>query len=185
MATDVKLDQGPRGDIVLLDAGVVQTTAFDFVLDSPSRHTGPPGQRRALVHDFSDGLTMNWVGEYPGGVRINGPTGTLAPGLVSTPQIGLDRSGSFPGAATGLDQVTIRASIITLDTLRSDSNAAGDVKFTFEHPSELDQDGNPRTAPFPETVLLGELLTTLRDTVTTLTSQVNSLLQRVAVLESK
>lgn len=81
--------------------------------------------------------------------------------------------------------MTIRASIITLDTQGSDPNAAGDVKFTFEHPSEIDQDGNPRTEPFPETVLLGELLTTLRDTITTLKNQVNSLLERVAVLESK
>lgn len=97
MATDVKLDAGPRGDTVVLDCGVVQANAFDFVLDSPFRHKGPPGLRRALVHDFNDGLTMNWAGEYPGGVTINGPTGALFPGVLSTPQIVLDRSGTFEG----------------------------------------------------------------------------------------
>jgi hypothetical protein len=184
MATDVKLDAGPRGDTVVLDGGVVQANAFDFVLDSPSRHKGPPGLRRALVHDFNDGLTVNWAGDYPGGVTINGHTAEIGPGQLTTPQVILDRSGSI-AVSTGLDQVIIRATIITLDTQGSDPNSAGDVKFTFEHPSEIDQDGNPRTPPFPETVLLGALLTTLRDTVTTLTNQVNSLLDRVTVLENK
>jgi hypothetical protein len=25
------------------------------------------------VHDFDDGLTINWANDYPGGVTINGP----------------------------------------------------------------------------------------------------------------
>jgi hypothetical protein len=179
-----------------LEASVVQATASDFLLDAPSRHTGRPGFRRALVHDFNDGLTVNFAGDYPGGVTINGPSGAI--GLdrsgvtingpsdtfsTSTARIILDRASS--GVSSGVDQVTIHGTFINLDTLRSDSNAAGDVVFTFEHPSELDQDGNPRTPPFPETVRLGELLTTLRDTITTLSSQVNSLLERVSVLENK
>ena len=185
MATDVKLDEGPGGDTVVLDCGVVQANASDFVLDSPFRHTGQPGLRRALVHDFNDGLTVNWAGDYPGGVTIKGHTAEIGPGLLTTPQVILDRSGSYPGGSTGLDQVTVRATIITLDTQGSNPDSAGDVKFTFEHPSEIDQDGNPRTEPFPETVLLGDLLTTLRDTITTLENQVNSLLDRVTVLENK
>jgi hypothetical protein len=72
MSTDVRLDQGSRGDTVLLEGGVVQATAFDFILDSPSRHIGRPGLRRALVHDFQDGLTINFNGDYPGGVTIAG-----------------------------------------------------------------------------------------------------------------
>lgn len=172
MPTDVKLDQGQRGDTVLLDGGVVQATASDFVLDSPSRHKGHPGLRRALVHDFSDGLTINWAGDYPGGVTINGPSTEL-----STARIGLDRSGSGFGD-NALDQVTIHATLINLDTLRSDSNAAGEVKFTFQHPGEFDQDGNQRTPDFPETVFLGALLTTLRD-------EISLLKDRVAKLESK
>ena len=77
-----------------------------------------------------------------------------------------------------LDQVNIHASVIGLDTLSDDANSAGDVRFTFQHPGEIDQDGNQRTQDFPETVLLGALLTTLRD-------EISLLKDRVARLESK
>jgi hypothetical protein len=154
-----------------LDAAAVETTASDFLLDCPARHKGGPGFRRALVHDFNDGLTINFAGDYPGGVTINGPSTEL-----STARIGLDRSGSAFGN-NDLDQVTLHATLINLDTLRSDSNAAGDVKFTFEHPGEVDQDGNQHTPDFPETVFLGALLTTLRD-------EISLLKDRVAKLES-
>jgi hypothetical protein len=93
------------------------------------------------VHDFEDGLTVNFDGDYPGGVTING-------------------------------------SIIALNCLTKDSPGAGDVRFTFWHPEELDQDGNPRIDGFNETILLGELLSTLRD-------EISALKARVAVLERK
>ena len=140
MSTDVKLDQD-NGFSLVLDAAVVKATAADFVLDSRQRHTGRGTTRRALVHDFGDGLTVNFSGDYPGGVTING-------------------------------------SVITLNTLTLDSPAAGDVRLTFFHPDELDQDGNPRVPGFNETVFLGVLLTTLRD-------EISSLKARVAQLESK
>lgn len=140
MSTDVKLDQD-NGFSIVLDAAVVKATATDVVLDSPHRHTGRGTTRRALVHDFGDGLTVNWSGDYPGGVTING-------------------------------------SVITLNTLTLDSPAAGDVRLTFFHPDELDQDGDPRVPGFNETVFLGVLLTTLRD-------EISSLKARVAQLESK
>jgi hypothetical protein len=43
-------------------------------LDSqdPSRRHNTTPFRRALVHDFHDGLTVNWGGDYPGGVTIQG-----------------------------------------------------------------------------------------------------------------
>jgi hypothetical protein len=140
MSTDVKLDQD-NGASIVLEAGIVKTTAFDVVIDSPQRHTGRGTTRRALVHDFGDGLTVNWQGDYPGGVTING-------------------------------------SVINLNTLTLDSPAAGDVRLTFFHPDELDQDGNPRVAGFNETVFLGVLLTTLRE-------EISSLKSRVAQLESR
>lgn len=177
MATDVKLDQGERGDIVLLDGGVVQCTATDLLLDAPSRHIGGSGLRRALVHDFSDGLTINWAGDYPGGVTINGPSiGS------SAARVTLDRKGFLGKSAldlpNSLDQVTIHASVISLDTLSEDANSAGDVRFTFQHPGEIDQNGNQRTPDFTETVLLGALLTTLRD-------EISLLKDRLTKLESK
>jgi hypothetical protein len=145
MATDVILDHD-NGTSIVLQAAALKATATDFLLDSPLRHTGgqikrTAGFRRALVHDFEDGLTVNFNGDYPGGVTING-------------------------------------SIITLNTLTQDSPGAGDVRFTFRHPPELDQDGNPRIDGFNETVLLGELLSNLRD-------EISALKARVASLEGK
>jgi hypothetical protein len=63
---------------VKLVPGQVVVDAWDFCLDSPDRRkdqanpTAPASNRRALVHDFNDGLTMNWGQDYPGGVTING-----------------------------------------------------------------------------------------------------------------
>ena len=145
MATDLILDHD-GGNSIVIDAAALKATASDFLLDSPHRHTGgqinrKAGGRRALVHDFEDGLTVNFDGDYPGGVTINGR-------------------------------------IITLNTLTQDSPGAGYVQFTFFHPDELDQDGNPRVEGFNETVFLGELLTTLRD-------QISALKARVTTLESE
>jgi hypothetical protein len=46
----------------------------DVMVDSASRrrHGLVTGFRRALVHDQNDGLTINYNGDYPGGVTING-----------------------------------------------------------------------------------------------------------------
>lgn len=169
MATDVRLDEGD-GTVLALAARVVKAEATDFVLDAADRRRGP-GLRRALVHDQNDGLTINFNGDYPGGVTINGPSIDS-----STARITLDRKGFIVNP--GLDQVHIHASVINLDTLTDDSNGAGDVVFTFSHPGEIDQNGNQRTDDFPETVLLGALLTTLRD-------EISFLKDRVAKLESK
>lgn len=46
--------------------------AADLILDLPARRTSATGYRRALVHDYQDGLTINWASDYPGGVTING-----------------------------------------------------------------------------------------------------------------
>jgi len=43
----------------------------DFVLDFPARRKpNGPRLRRALVHDFNDGLTVNFAGDYPGGITL-------------------------------------------------------------------------------------------------------------------
>lgn len=174
MATDIKLDQGPSGNVLLFESDVVQITAADLVLDSASRHTGSPGIRRALVHDFSDGLTINFLGDYPGGVIINGPSTSS-----SSARIVLDRNGFLGKTASdlpnSLDQVSIHASVISLDTLSNDSNSAGDVRLTFQHPGEIDQDGNQRTSDFPETIFIGALLTKLRDEIALLKDRVTNL----------
>ncbi len=48
----------------------------DLHLDNASRRSSSSGHRRALVHDFSDGLTINWASDYPGGVTIRGEVKT-------------------------------------------------------------------------------------------------------------
>jgi hypothetical protein len=58
-------------DIKLLD-GQVKVEATDLCLDSPLRRSNDSPYRRALVHDYEDGLTLNWENDYPGGVRIIG-----------------------------------------------------------------------------------------------------------------
>jgi hypothetical protein len=71
MSTDVRLDQGD-GSFLELDARVVKAVGSDFMLDSPDRRKGGGPFRRALVHDLNDGLTVNFAGDYPGELTING-----------------------------------------------------------------------------------------------------------------
>lgn len=73
MATDIKLDQGD-GNWLIAESRYFKSTAIDLMLDSPERRSkaGTSPLRRALVHDFSDGLTINWGSDYPGGVTLNG-----------------------------------------------------------------------------------------------------------------
>jgi len=69
MATDIILDDQGKERITFA-ATSLKTTATDFIMDSPVRHQGTPGLRRAMVHDANDGLTLNFNGDYPGGVRV-------------------------------------------------------------------------------------------------------------------
>jgi hypothetical protein len=69
MATDIRLDEGD-GTFLVLASRVVKTEASDFMLDSAQRRRSAGGNRRALVHDQNDGLTMNFNGDYPGGVTL-------------------------------------------------------------------------------------------------------------------
>jgi hypothetical protein len=73
MATDIKLDQH-GGNWVVVEGGVLKTTATDLMIDHPARRRGGPTSqhRRALVHDQQDGLTINFDGDYPGGVTVGG-----------------------------------------------------------------------------------------------------------------
>ncbi|QIM20143.1 hypothetical protein G7075_01615 [Phycicoccus sp. HDW14] len=65
--TDIRFD----GDWIHLEAAVTKSATSDFMLDTPGRRKTNTPFRRALVHDFDDGLTLNWDRDYPGGVTIN------------------------------------------------------------------------------------------------------------------
>jgi hypothetical protein len=174
MATDVKLDQ-IDGTFVVVQGRVLKVEASDLILDSPDRHHGGGPHRRAMVHDQSDGLTINFNSDYPGGVAINGnkihlrgPEGA---------RLSIDQTGVI-GATTNADQVTLHGTIINLDTTSADSLSAGEIRITFQNPDELDQNGNPVAPGFMETLSLGSLLTQLRN-------EIQSLKDRIAHLEAK
>jgi|GEM_PF-1974668 len=68
-----------ESNIILKDYGQLEITgsylevrAHDLKLDNPHRRSSNDGHRRALVHDFDDGLTINYDGDYPGGVTVKG-----------------------------------------------------------------------------------------------------------------
>ncbi|GAB3074908.1 MULTISPECIES: hypothetical protein [unclassified Phycicoccus] len=65
--TDIRFD----GDWILLEGAVTKSATSDFMLDTAGRRSTNTPYRRALVHDFTDGLTVNWDRDYPGGVTIN------------------------------------------------------------------------------------------------------------------
>jgi hypothetical protein len=80
--TDLTLDD-VDGTYLVLNARVIKNEASDFMLDAADRHKGGGPFRRALVHDESDGLTVNFGADYPGGVTISGPVNM--PGPVNIP----------------------------------------------------------------------------------------------------
>lgn len=66
-----------KGDIkirdkVIPDTGLLKCEATDIILDHPFRRLNTQGLRRALVHDKQDTLSINYAGDYPGGVKIFG-----------------------------------------------------------------------------------------------------------------
>ncbi len=59
-------------DELLVDSRVVRVGGTDVMLDDSGRRSTREGLRRALVHDGGDRLTLNYGGDYPGGVSIQG-----------------------------------------------------------------------------------------------------------------
>jgi hypothetical protein len=59
-------------DEIHVEGRLARLSTTDVLLDAPGRRSKPGGFRRALVHDAADGLTINFNGDYPGGVTING-----------------------------------------------------------------------------------------------------------------
>jgi hypothetical protein len=73
MPSDIRLRDEEAGsdEWLVVEGSVFKTTTSDVMVDSPQRRSGHGGRfRRAFVHDFSDGLTINFARDYPGGVTI-------------------------------------------------------------------------------------------------------------------
>jgi hypothetical protein len=71
MNSDIKLDAESDG-WVTIESNVLKANSSDFMLDNSARRKSTDGFRRALVHNENDGLTVNFNGDYPGGVRLEG-----------------------------------------------------------------------------------------------------------------
>jgi hypothetical protein len=68
--SDIVFDESEQVTVLCENLNV---QGHDFLLDSAKRRkANGPRFRRALVHDQNDGLTINFAGDYPGGVTING-----------------------------------------------------------------------------------------------------------------
>lgn len=70
-------------EMVTVSANAVSVAVADCMLDAAGRR-GPQNRtrpRRALVHDFADGLSLNFNHDYPGGVTVYGPMTVLEKGV--------------------------------------------------------------------------------------------------------
>lgn len=92
----------------------VRVTAWDLVLDASDRRTIDGGDRRALVHDAGDALTINWGSDYPGGVRCHGdvhfPSGNVRVDHGRLEVLSVTRAGDHPIATDELrvsDQLVV------------------------------------------------------------------------------
>jgi hypothetical protein len=98
----------------------LRSSHHDFHLDNAGRRSAGTGLRRALVHDFQDGLTLNWKEDYVGGVTIRGE--------VKLPQ------GAQTGRLTG-KSLRLSHHTIHLDHAARRSNSAGSRR-ALVHDSE-------------------------------------------------
>ena len=81
---DVTLDGGN----CIVDGNWLLVHCLDLKLDAPSRRSSSSGERRALVHGFSDELVVNYAEDYPGGVTIRGEIGI--PGKIKQSHLRLE-----------------------------------------------------------------------------------------------
>ena len=143
MTTDVRLDQ-VDGTFLELEARVVKAIASDFMLDQPSRRKGGGPHRRALVHDQNDGLTINFNGDYPGGVTVVGKfvvTGELVlAGVALSAAIDKLQSALISINSVDVRLTTLEQTVSSLVTL-----AGASVIPTWQNKSEVEQGG--LTAP--------------------------------------
>jgi hypothetical protein len=89
------------------------------MIDSPGRRRGgaSPPHRRALVHDFQDGLTINFAGDYPGGVTVTGNLAVTGELKLAGTAIGATLAG-LQAALTSI-QATLGASGRRLDLVET------------------------------------------------------------------
>lgn len=184
---DVVLD----GKTLRLDGDLIVTGATDLMIDNPDRrkinNVVQAGlYRRALVHGFNDVLTLNWDGDYKGGVRIVGPlvaNGSLAVDGSVKSQAGLECKGNFK--AGGQAQCVGDMAIGGYLSVNNAGSFVGDVTISFKTPISLPSlNGLTFTPPTYSISVLAEI-TLLRSVVRDMTKQLLVLQDEVLKLKAK
>jgi hypothetical protein len=97
MASDIQFD----GDKVVFTGRWARFTTHDIILDHEKRRDKKAGkkagERRALVHNTQDGLTINFAGDYPGGVTIEGEARLAGPKIEIGGRLHVDGEAQFDG----------------------------------------------------------------------------------------
>lgn len=130
MTTDVRLDQ-VDGSFLELEARVVKAIASDFMLDEPSRRRGGGSHRRAMVHNQNDGLTLNFNGDYPGGVTVIGD-------LTVTGELSLD---DLQSALADIQSAEVRLTLLEQTVSSLVTLAGASVIPRWKNKSEVEQGG--------------------------------------------
>lgn len=172
--TDIRFE----GQEVVVEGANTKLLTNDFMIDAPSRRTTAGGHRRALVHDFSDGLTMNFLNDYPGGVSISGlktvggSNGNDRIDIVSrvVAVAGSDLMLDAPDRRT--NQSSFRRALV------HDFNDGLTLNFNHDYPGGVTLSG-PVTIPDGATVAGVDVAAALAS----LTAQVAALTERIAALE--
>ena len=123
-----KGDYALKSDIKVVPAGIEYNKQVDFVLGkdiAPER--GQVGPARALVRDGNSALTINYAGDFTGGVNIQGPRVNVAKTLRVENGISMGGEGEFsvdfPDVSGGRFVVDKQGNIKS----RGDANIGGNV----------------------------------------------------------
>ena len=165
----------PNGasDIKLLP-GQVKVEAWDLCVDSKDRRKNTTPERRALVHDFDDGLTINYSYDYPGGVKINHLNVINA-----RPNNKLTSPGATHLTITGNTQITGNTKITGDGELVGNLTVGGKVLFHKKVPAAAQPAASGRAMPIqpgqpPSTPL------DLADVIATMQQQISELEKKLA-----
>jgi len=173
------------GDIVTVACKRMDVRGSDLILDSPARRKpNGPNFRRALVHDESDGLTINFNNDYPGGVTVGGDVITMACKRMDVTGSDIVLDSPVRRKAGG---PKFRRALV------HDENDGLSINFGNDYPGgvtmgdvrviDVTGDLHFRVAPAEEgaeteTVILGDVIKTLRAQITDLQAQVAELAAR-------
>jgi len=174
--SDIKFD----GNSVVVEGTFLKSQTTDLMLDAPSRRKVSGGNRRALVHDFDDGLTVNWANDYPAGVTIN-----------STKQINGNNNNDwlnvnsrvtkFIGTDLMLDSPSRRKTNTTYRrALVHDFNDGLTINWASDYPGGVTING---AVKIPSKLTIGAV--DVGSVIATLLDKINKLESRVAALEAK